>query len=234
MPIGKKKRPMEKQVICDVSAVSILLPEFFKLTSSITKNNPDVSTAGGLTWHVRGCALNSRESQKVIYCYFYGYAMSVCERYTNNKEDAMEILNDGFLKIFKEIHHYKPTYNDVVGSFKGWLRKIMTYTAIDKFRKNRKHRVITGLDDTAYELPSINEDAVEKLSYKEIIHALEDLSPAYQAVFKLFVIGGLSHDEISEKLDISIGTSKSNLSKARKQLQNILFKQNHFSVQLAS
>ncbi len=191
-------------------------------------------SADELTYHLGACALNSRESQKVIYSSFYGYAMSICDRYTKNPEDAMEILNDGFLKIFKEIHHYKPAYADVVSSFKGWLRKIMVYTAIDHFRRNQKHQIVTDLDNVAYQLTSVNEDAVEKLTYKEIIQALQDLSPAYQTVFNLFVIGGLSHDEIAGKLDISVGTSKSNLSKARKQLQKILFKQNNFSIEAAT
>src|SRR4030095_4624916 len=94
-----------------------------------------------IAYHVKACARNDRESQKKVYTAFYGYAMAVCERYTNNHDDAVEILNDGFLKIFKEIHRYKPAYSDEVGSFKGWLRKIMIYTAIDHFRRNQKHRI---------------------------------------------------------------------------------------------
>lgn len=156
--------------------------------------------------------------------------MAICDRYTNNQEDAVEILNDGFLKIFREIHHYKPAYADVVSSFKGWLRKIMVYTAIDHFRKNHKHQVVTDLDNVVYQVAAESEDAVDKLSYEEIIRAIQDLSPAYRAVFNLFVIEGLSHDEIADKLGISTGTSKSNLSKARKQLQKILFKKNQIEL----
>lgn len=183
-------------------------------------------SAEELTYHVGACALNSRESQKVIYSSFYGYAMAICDRYTSNQDDAVEILNDGFLKIFREIHHYKPAYADVISSFKGWLRKIMVYTAIDHFRKNHKHQMVTDLDNVVYQVASVSEDAIEKISYDEIIRAIQDLSPAYRTVFNLFIIEGLSHDEIATKLDISTGTSKSNLSKARKQLQKILFKQN--------
>ena len=183
-------------------------------------------SADELTYHVGACALNSRESQKIIYNSFYGYAMAICDRYTNNQEDAVEILNDGFLKIFREIHHYKPAYADVVSSFKGWLRKIMVYTAIDHFRKNHKHQMVTDLDNVVYQVPAMSEDAVEKITYEEIIRSIQDLSPAYRTVFNLFVIEGLSHEEIANKLEISVGTSKSNLSKARRQLQKILFKQN--------
>ena len=190
----------------------------------------DLLSADELTYHVGACALNKRESQKIIYNSFYGYAMAICDRYTNNEEDALEILNDGFLKIFKEIHHYSPAYTDVVSSFKGWLRKIMVYTAIDHFRKYHKHRMVTDLDHVVMQTPSISEDAVDKLSYEEIIRAIQELSPGYRTVLNLFIIDGLSHDEIAERLGISTGTSKSNLSKARKQLQKILFKLNQTEI----
>lgn len=187
-------------------------------------------SADELTYHVEACALNSRESQKVLYSSFYGYAMAICDRYVNNQDDALEILNDGFLKIFKEIHHYKPAYKDVISSFKGWLRKIMVYTAIDHFRKYQKHQLVASLDDVVYHVPSVSDDAINKLSYDEIIRAVQDLSPGYRAVFNLFVIEEFSHEEIAGHLGISVGTSKSNLSKARRQLQKILFKQNITSI----
>jgi RNA polymerase sigma factor (sigma-70 family) len=185
---------------------------------------PNLLSAEELTYHVGACSLNKRESQKVLYNSFYGYAMAICDRYTSNQEDALEIMNDGFLKIFKEIHHYQPAYADVVGSFKGWLRKIMVYTAIDHFRKNQKHKVVTELDSVVYQVESVSEDAIDKLSHEEIIRAVQELSPGYRTVFNLFIIEGLSHEEISNKLGISTGTSKSNLSKARRQLQKILFR----------
>ena len=156
--------------------------------------------------------------------------MAICDLYANKQEDSVEILNDGFLKIFKELHRYSPAYADVVSSFKGWLRKIMVYTAIDHFRKNQKHQMVTQLENVVYQMATVSEDAIEKLSYEEIIRAIQDLSPAYRTVFNLFVIEGLSHEEIGNQLGVSIGTSKSNLSKARKQLQKILFKQNEIIV----
>ncbi len=187
-------------------------------------------SAEELTYHVEACAVNNRESQRIIYGSFYGYAMAICDRYANRQEDAVEILNDGFLKIFREIHHYKPAYTDVISSFKGWLRKIMVYTAIDHFRKNQKHQMVTQLDNVVYHVPTIHEDAIEKLSYEEIIRAIQELSPGYRTVFNLFIIEGLSHDEIARHLGISTGTSKSNLSKARRQLQKILFKLNNIKI----
>ncbi len=186
-------------------------------------------SAEDLQIHIRGCALNSRESQKKIYSSFYGYAMSICHRYANQDEDATEILNDGFLKVFVEIYRFKPAYADTVSSFKGWLRKIMIYTAIDHFRKNQRHKMLAELNESYMHVPASQEDAVDKLSYEEIIGAIKYLTPGYRTVFNLFVIEGFSHDEIAKELGISSGTSKSNLAKARKQLQKILFHQNEIT-----
>ena len=187
-------------------------------------------SAEELSLHIERCALNNRESQKKLYTSFYGYAMAVCDRYTNNQDDAIEILNDGFLKVFKEVYRYKPAYTDVVSSFKGWLRKIMVYTAIDHFRKNHKHQFTTDLDNGVVQVASHAEDALDRISYEEIIRSIQDLTPGYRTVFNLFIIEGFTHEEISDKLGISIGTSKSNLAKARRQLQKILYQQNQIQI----
>jgi RNA polymerase sigma factor (sigma-70 family) len=175
---------------------------------------------------IRGCALNDRGCQKKLYHSLYGYAVSVCDRYTNRNEDVSEILNDGFLKVFKEINNFKPAYADAVSSFKGWLRKIMVYTAIDHFRKNQKHQNVTEPDTAVIHLSAQEATPIEKISYDEIILLIQELSPAYRTVLNLFVVDGFSHDEISAHLGISVGTSKSNLAKARKQLQKILYREN--------
>jgi RNA polymerase sigma factor (sigma-70 family) len=179
-------------------------------------------TAEELNLHIRGCTLNNRESQKKIYNSFYSYGMAICDRYTKRKEDSIEIFNDSFLKIFKEIHRYKPSYADEVNSFKGWLRKIMIYTAIDHCRKYNKHYFTAELETSLTYFPVEEENAFDMISYDEIIQAIRELSPAYRTVLNLFIIDGFSHEEISNQLGISIGTSKSNLSKARQQLQKIL------------
>lgn len=180
-------------------------------------------SAEELILHIRGCSLNNRDSQKKVFSSFYGYAMAICLRYTNNQEDASEILNDGFLKIFKEIHHFTPAYTDVINSFKGWLRKIMIYTAIDHNRKFHKHEMATTYSDKIIETPHIDETALDKISYEEIINAIRKLSPVYRTILNLYIVEGFSHNEIAEKLGIAVGTSKSNLSKAKVQLQKILF-----------
>lgn len=171
---------------------------------------------------IRECILNKRESQKKLYNSFYSYGMSICDRYTKRKEDAIEIFNDSFLKIFKEIHRYVPAYADEVNSFKGWIRKILIYTAIDHSRKNNKHHFTAEIETTLIYLPEREENAFDRISYDEIIRAIQHLSPAYRTVLNLFIIDGFSHEEIAEQLKISIGTSKSNLFKARQQLQKIL------------
>ena len=188
-------------------------------------------TAKELIQHIGGCSLNNRESQKKIYQTFYGYAISICSRYTNRQEDAVEILNDGFLKIFKEIHRFSPAYTDVASSFKGWLAKIMVYTAIDYNRKYHRQELMTFLNGKVIEMPSVYENALDKLSYEEIIHSVQNLSPAYRTIFNLFVIEGFTHEEIAKKLKISVGTSKSNLSKAKRHLQKKLL--HHYNPAIA-
>jgi RNA polymerase sigma-70 factor, ECF subfamily len=186
----------------------------------------DLLSVKELNEHVRGCALNRRESQKKIYNSFYSYGMAICDRYTKRKEDAIEIFNDSFLKIFKEIHRYTPSYSDEMNSFKGWIRKIMIYTAIDHVRKNNKHYFSTDMESTLVYMPQQEENAFDRISYDEIIASIQQLSPAYRTVLNMFIIDGFSHEEIADQLQISIGTSKSNLFKARQQLQKILKNEN--------
>jgi len=196
----------------------------------LNRKTTTLLSAEELKYHIRGCTNNSRESHKKIYSSFYGYAMAICHRYAASQEDAMEILNDGFLKIFKEVKNFTPAYEDVISSFKGWLRKIMIYTAIDHFRKNQKHQLNSDLDSIVYQLPARNETALDRLSHEEIIRCIQLLTPAYRTVLNLFIIEGFSHEEIAEQLGIAIGTSKSNLAKARRQLQKILFKQSEIEI----
>lgn len=179
-------------------------------------------SAEELIHHIGGCGLNNRESQKKIFTSFYGYAMSICCRYTNNHDDAADIVNDGFLKVFTEIHRFSPVYASVNNSFKGWLGKIMVYTSIDHNRKRHKYDILTSFNTQVTDMPDVDENALDKISYDEIIKAIQKLTPAYRTILNLFIIEGFSHDEIAENLGIASGTSKSNLSKAKKQLQKIL------------
>jgi RNA polymerase sigma-70 factor (ECF subfamily) len=157
-----------------------------------------------------------------MYASFYGFAMSVCFKYTNKKEDAVEIVNDGFLKIFKTIYHYEASFADLASSFTGWLKKIMIHTAIDRFRKDKKLQLVHDLGDEGGDVSYDGEDVIDKLSHDEIMKAVQNLSAGYRIVFNLYVIDGMTHKEIGEYLNIAEGTSKSNLAKARKVLQRNL------------
>jgi len=200
------------------------------MNAAIEKVFSNFLSAEELKLTIQGCVLNDRLSQKKIYTSFYNYAMSICSIYTSNYEDSVEILNDGFLKVFKEIYRYQPAYADHVLSFKGWLRKIMLYTAIDHFRKNHKHRFTKELDNDADWKSAPGEDALDRLSFKEIVTSMQKLTPGYRIIFNLFVIENFSHEEISKRLGISIGTSKSNLARGRKQLQKILLDENKITM----
>lgn len=186
----------------------------------------NVQTAHDLEMHIKRCGLNNRDSQKEIYRSFYSYAMAVCVRYADNRDDAIEILNDGFLKVFKQVGNYKIPYPDSIGSFKAWLRRIMTNTAIDHFRRNKKYRYNKEPDNSAIELVAGGEDVFDRISYTEIINSIQQLTPGYRAIFNLFIIEGYTYEEIAQQLGISIGASKSSMYKARRQLQNLLLQKN--------
>ena len=151
---------------------------------------------------IQGCVLNDRLSQKKIYTSFYNYAMSICSIYTTNYEESVEILNDGFLKVIKEIHRYQPVYADHILSFKGWLRKIMLYTSIDHFRKNHKYRFTKELDNEVAWRSAEGEDALDRISYKEVVRSMQKLTPGDRIIFNLFIIENFSHEEIAKRLGI--------------------------------
>ncbi len=171
---------------------------------------------------LQGCRNNDRRSQKKIYASFYGFAMSICFKYVNTKEDATEIVNDGFLKIFKELHRYKASFDDVAASFTGWTKRIMINTAIDHYRRNKKQEAVEEIKDNHEDVSCIGEDILEKISHDEIMRAVQTLPPGYRLVFNLYVIDGMTHKQVAEHLNIAEGTSKSNLAKARNFLQKKL------------
>lgn len=179
---------------------------------------------------LKDCADNKRDSQKQLYAMFYSYLMSICMRYAKNNDDAVEILNDGFLKIFREIGKFCSIHNSLNADFKGWIKRIVIYTAIDHYRKYDKHNHHAEITDAQLDTIDADESQLAKISYKEIIACVQQLSPAYRTVFSLFVLDGFSHEEIGEQLGIAIGTSKSNLSKARQHLQKMLLAKNNYTM----
>lgn len=165
---------------------------------------------------IEKCRQQDRAAQEMLYRHFYGYAMSISIRYSANDEEAVEILNDGFLKVFQKIEMYDRQLN-----FKGWLRKILINTALDHYRKNRKRYQDVTIESMESSLEVENE-VVARISHQEILTLIQKLSPVYRAVFNLFVIDGYSHEEIAKQLNITVGSSKSNLFKARENLKKLL------------
>ena len=164
---------------------------------------------------IQACIRKERWAQKLLYEEHYGKMMGVCLRYANNSDDALDILHEGFIKVFRNINKYQPGT-----SLSAWIRRIMVNTAIDFYRKNLRRR--TEDIEQAYSLQSNEEDAVSKCTEKEILAAVQELSPAYRAVFNLYVIEGYSHKEIAGMLNITESTSRSNLVKARLKLKAVI------------
>ncbi|WP_163378917.1 RNA polymerase sigma factor [Cyclobacterium sp. SYSU L10401] len=162
------------------------------------------------------CCQGQSQAQYELFKHTYPYAMGICARFSSGPEEAKEILNDGFLKVFTQIKRYSPDL-----SFAGWLRKILINTAIDHYRKNKKYN-----DQHVEIVQEVDRPDAEKtlsqLHAEDILKLVQCLPPAYRMVFTLYVVEAFSHKEIAEKLGISIGTSKSNLSKARLKLQQAL------------
>jgi RNA polymerase sigma factor (sigma-70 family) len=153
-----------------------------------------------------------RWAQQQLYEQYYGKMMGVCLRYAGSRDEALDLLHEGFIKIFQNISRYK-----VGTALAAWIRTIMVNTCIDHYRKNIRRR--TDDIDQAYSLSSDDPDVLSNLTEREILDAVQELSPAYRAVFNLYVVEGYSHKEIGDALDITESTSRSNLVKARLKLQ---------------
>ena len=148
--------------------------------------------------------------------------MAICARYCTVKDDALEVVNDGFLKIFRQLGVFVPQHQNYEGSLKAWMKSIFIHTAIDYYRKNYQNQHHSEVNEDHLAKEARGETAIDKMSYLEIIKLVQKLSPVYRTVFNLYVIDGFRHEEIAARLNISVGTSKSNLSKARTNIQNML------------
>lgn len=148
--------------------------------------------------------------------------MSVCLRYAPTRDGALEVLNDGFLKVFTRLDQYEPTQ-----SFKGWLRRILINTAVDHYRQEVRHFYHEDVEQADQIAGTESIDAYSQLAHEELMRLIQQLSPAYRLVFNLYVIDGFSHDEIAAQLGISVGASKSNLARARENLRQLLKQLNY-------
>lgn len=164
---------------------------------------------------IRGCCKSDRSSQNNLYRKFYPYGMSVCIRYVKNESEAVLVLNDGFLKVFRNIKKY-----DVEQPFKPWFRKILVNSAINYLKSQKKYRQEVDLEN-AINISS-TEEILSQINYKEQMELIQSLTSAYRTVFNMYVIDGYKHKEISEKLGITVSTSKSNLTRARMKLKELM------------
>jgi RNA polymerase sigma factor (sigma-70 family) len=161
---------------------------------------------------VRGCQENNPEAQRELYDMFKSKMFGVCLRYAGNYHDAEDIMQEGFVKVFEKIRQF--SYK---GAFEGWIRKIMVNTALEKYRM---HFQTVTIQDNQAEIDQEQEKSLSgNIEVNELMSIIQELTPRYRLVFNLYALEGYSHKEISEMLQITEGTSKSNLSRARAILQ---------------
>ena len=165
---------------------------------------------------IRGCASNDRRAQELLYRQFYNPMMAVCFRYGRNKEDAIEVLHSGFLKVFQNIENFDESRSALFT----WIQTIMVRTSIDFLRK--KNPLAQAVEWTDSIEPEIEAEVLINKSAEEILYFLNNLSQTTAAVFNLHVVEGYNHKEIARLLSISEGTSKWHLSEAKKKLAIML------------
>ena len=176
----------------------------------------------GLRLIIEGCKEGRRRAQEQLFKLFYSKMMIVCMRYARDEDEASDILQDGFLKVFSKLDKY-----DYKGSFEGWIRRIMVNTAIDYVRKKKNDFILMNENQNLEDFVLVDDEMEEEepeFTPNQIIQAMQNLSPAYRMIFNLYVFENLTHREIAEQLKISEGTSKSNLAKAKKNMKKILKK----------
>jgi RNA polymerase sigma factor (sigma-70 family) len=157
---------------------------------------------------IKGCIDNDRKMQELLYHRFSAKMYAVCLRYCKDADDAQDLLQDGFVKVFKNLEKFRGE-----GSFEGWIRRIFVNTSIEHFRKSIKHQAVSDTNEIVVEDGGWN--ALDNLAEKDIIRMIQDLSPGYRQVFNMYVIEGYSHRDIADILGISEGTSKSQLARAK-------------------
>lgn len=174
---------------------------------------------------IDGCLQGDRRSQQAVYKLLYGKMKAVCLRYTRDSDQAMDVLQEGFIKVFQNMERYSGS-----GSFEGWVRRIMVNLSIDRFRKSKNDFILMNdaMSAEQWEDEIEEEELAEQDQYDfkphQIIEAMQQLSPAYRTVFNLYVFENYTHQDIADALGVSVGTSKSNFAKAKRNMKKILIK----------
>lgn len=163
---------------------------------------------------IEGCKSNDRKSQEALYRLFFDKMLAMCRRYTQDEDQQISIINDGFLKVFKKIDQY-----NYGGSFEGWVRRLVFTSLSDYFRKENKYLKFMIFEKEDMPISAIPE---ESLYYQDVIELVNLLPLKTKEVFHKYAIEGYTHKDIGEELNISTGTSKWHLSEARKMLQQLL------------
>lgn len=174
--------------------------------------SPLLPDSPNLNQIIKASVDGDRKAQEKLFNIYAGKMMTVCRRYAKNEAEAEDFLQEGFIRVFTFLNSYEST-----GSFDAWVRKVFVNTALKQLSK--KSIPIDFEADESYNVTSYEVDVVSKLSELEILSVLEELPMGYKTVFNLFVIEGYNHKEIAEMLNIEEGTSRSQLVKARKLLQ---------------
>jgi len=170
---------------------------------------------------IEGCIAGDRSAQAQLYNLYARKMLGVCSWYARNKEEAEEIEQDGFIRVFNYIHKFRGA-----GSLEGWMRRIMVNAALLRYRsKSSRLKPVIEFDPERHDVAD-NVSIIQQLETKELVRLVQCLTPAYRMVFNLFVLEGMKHREIAELLGISEGTSKSNLAAARAILQKALIRNN--------
>ncbi|MBK8919910.1 MAG: RNA polymerase sigma factor [Saprospirales bacterium] len=170
---------------------------------------------------VEGCVRNDRRAQEAFYRLFFPEMLRMCLRYTRDEDTAIEIVNNGFLRVFKKIHTFA-----FKGSLEGWVRRLVYHSMADYFRNNARYLHFLVLEERDDIVPERSHDAFYE---EEILKAVSALPPVSQQVFRLYAIEGYSHAEIADNLSISEGTSKWHLSTARQKLRERLVALGHIT-----
>ena len=166
---------------------------------------------------IQGCLASDRRMQEELYRRFSPRMYGVCLRYAGNAEEAQDILQEGFIKVYKKLSSFRGE-----GSFEGWIRRIFVNTAIEHFRRKTYQQSITEKHENTIEGKYLS--VLDNMAEKDIMKLVQELSPGYRTVFNLYVVEGYTHREIGDMLGISEGTSKSQLSRAKVILQDMVKK----------
>ncbi len=169
---------------------------------------------------VNKCLEKDTLAQKQLFDFYSKRMMGVCLRYSKDMDEAKDVLQMGFIKVFEKLDMYNHK-----GSLEGWIRKIIVNTALDNIRKNKKLQNNVNIEKVDYQINNYSETAVEALSVQDLLKVIQNMPTGFRTVFNMYVIEGYSHKEIAEELNVSVSTSKSQFSRARAYLQKKLIKE---------